>query len=283
MKNKNAGWQRILLIIIPYIFIAGIFQFIGALIAKADFNDLHFEKTSEQYLIMSFFSILGTLLVIWFFMKFLDKEPFVKVGFGTKNRLNDFLLGIIIGALIMSGAYLLLLMLGEIFFQKMNFDFKEIIFSTLLFTIVAVEEEVLFRGYILKNLMVSYNKYVALLVSSILFSLIHGFNPNIDLLGFTNIFLAGILLGISYIHTKNLWFPIALHLSWNLFQTIFGFNVSGQNTYSLIEFEIIESNLLNGGLFGFEGSVLSIVAMLVVIIGVEIYYRRKKTITIQQT
>jgi len=283
MKNKNAGWQRILLIIIPYIFIAGIFQFVGALIAKADFNDLHFEKTSEQHLIMSFFSILGTLLVIWIFMKFVDKERFVKVGFGTKNRLNDFLLGIIIGALIMSGAYLLLLILGEIFFQKINFDFKEILFSILLFTIVAVEEEVLFRGYILKNLMVSFNKYVALLVSSILFSLIHGFNPNIDLLGFTNIFLAGIFLGISYIHTKNLWFPIALHLSWNLFQTIFGFNVSGQNTYSLIEFEIMESNLLNGGLFGFEGSVLSIVAMLLVIIGIEIYYRRKKIITIQQT
>jgi len=269
--------------IIPYIVIAGIFQLVGAFIAKADFNDIHFEKTSEQHLIMSFFSILGTLLVIWFLMKFLDKEPFVKVGFGTKNRLNDFLLGILIGAFIMSGAYLILLMLGEIFFQKMNFDFKEILFSTLLFTIVAVEEEVLFRGYILKNLMVSFNKYVALLVSSILFSLIHGFNPNIDLLGFTNIFLAGILLGISYIHTKNLWFPIALHLSWNLFQTIFGFNVSGQNTYSLIEFDIVENNLLNGGLFGFEGSVLSIVAMLVVIIGIEFYYRRKKIITIQQT
>jgi len=93
------------------------------------------------------------------------------------------------------------------------------------------------------------------------------------------LFLAGIVLGISYIHTKNLWFPIAMHLSWNLFQAIFGFNVSGQKTYSLIEFSITENNIINGGDFGFEGSILSVIAMLVTIVGIEIYYRRKKLTT----
>jgi membrane protease YdiL (CAAX protease family) len=279
MENKHRGWQRILLFIIPYIFIAGIFQFIGALIAKADFTDLHFQKTSEQHIIMAFSSLLGTLLVIWLFMKFLDKESFVKVGFETENRLNEFLIGTGIGALIMSTGYFILLFLGEINFQRVVFNFKEIIISIGLFIIVAVMEEILFRGYILKNLMISFNKYVALLISSIIFALMHGFNPNMDLLSLTNIFLAGILLGISYIHTKNLWFPIGLHLSWNLFQTILGFNVSGQKAYSLIEFSITENNIINGGDFGFEGSILSIIAMIVTIFGIEIYYRRQKLTT----
>jgi len=282
MENKNRGWQRILLIIIPYLFIVGIFQYIGALIAKADIVDVNSHKTSEQHIIISFFTLLGTFLVIWFFMKYLDKERFMKVGFDTKNRLNEFLVGIGIGAFIMTAGYLLLLFLGEINFERVIFDFKEIIISIFLFVIVAVMEELLMRGYILKNLMISFNKYVALIVSSILFSLMHGFNPNIDLFSLTNIFLAGILLGISYIHTKNLWFPIALHLSWNLFQTILGFNVSGQKTYSLIEFGITEDNLLNGGKFGFEGSVLSLIAMLVTIVGIEIYYRRQKEATTPQ-
>jgi hypothetical protein len=35
-----------------------------------------------------------------------------------------------------------------------------------------------------------------------------------------------------------------MHLSWNLFQTLFGFNVSGKDTYSIIEFNITEENLL---------------------------------------
>lgn len=283
MENKNRGWQRILLIIIPYIFIVGIFQFIGALIAKANFEDINFQKTSDQHMIMSFFSLLGTFLVIWLFMKYLDKERFIKVGFDTKNRQNEFLVGIGIGAFIMTAGYSLLLVLGEINFERVIFDFKEIIIAIFLFMIVAVMEELLMRGYILKNLMISFNKYVALIVSSVLFALMHGFNPNIDLFALTNIFLAGILLGISYIHTKNLWFPIALHLSWNLFQAILGFNVSGQKTYSLIRFGITENNLLNGGKFGFEGSILSLIAMLITIVGIEIYYRRQKaTITKQE-
>ena len=282
MENKNRGWQRILLIILPYIFIVGIFQYIGALIVKVDIAAIDSHKTSEQHMIMSFFSLLGTLLVIWFFMKYLDKERFMKVGFDTKNRLNEFLVGIVIGAFIMTAGYLILLFLDEINFERVIFDFKEIIISIFLFIIVAVMEELLMRGYILKNLMISFNKYVALIVSSVLFSLMHGFNPNIDLFALTNIFLAGILLGISYIHTKNLWFPIALHLSWNLFQTILGFNVSGKKTYSLIEFGITENNLLNGGEFGFEGSILSLIAMLITIVGIEIYYRRQKAATTPQ-
>lgn len=282
MENKNSGWQRILLIFIPYLFIVGIFQFIGALIAKVNIVDVNFQKTSEQHIIISFFTLLGTFLVIWLFMKYLDKERFMKVGFETKNRLNEFLVGIGIGAFIMTAGYLLLLFLGEINFERVIFDFKEIIISIFLFMIVAVMEELLFRGYILKNLMISFNKYVALIVSSILFALMHGFNPNIDLFGMTNIFFAGILLGISYIHTKNLWFPIALHLSWNLFQTILGFNVSGQKTYSLIEFGITENNLLNGGKFGFEGSILSLISMLITIVCIEIYYRRQKAATTPQ-
>ena len=277
MKNKHRGWQRVLLIIIPYIFIVGIFQYIGSLITKVDFTNINFQKSSEQEVILSFFSLLGTLLVIWIFMKFLDKEKFINLGFETKNRLNEFLIGIIIGAVIMSTGYLLLLLLGEIYFQKTIIDFKEIILSIILFIVIAVSEEILMRGYILRNLMISFNKYVALLISAIVFSLIHGFNPNIDLFSMTNIFLAGILLGLSYIHTQNLWFPIALHLSWNLFQTILGFNVSGQDSYSLLEFSIKENSLLNGGEFGFEGSILSSIAMLITIIGIAFYYDRKKT------
>ena len=88
-------------------------------------------------------------------------------------------------------------------------------------------------------------------------------------------FLAGILLGLSYIYTKNLWFPIAFHFSWNLFQTIFGFNVSGQNTYSLIEFEITENTILNGGDFGFEGSIFATIFMILTSTGIWGYYKTK--------
>lgn len=73
-------------------------------------------------------------------------------------------------------------------------------------------------------------------------------------------FPAGILLGISYIFTKNLWFPIALHFSWNFFQgPIFGFQVSGTNSETLISQTINGNELLTGGQFGLEGSIIATV------------------------
>ena len=274
--NKHRGWQRVLLIVLPYILIIGLFQYAGALILGIDITTGELQLSSDQKMILQFFQLIGTFLVLWFFMKYLDKERFIQLGFETKNKRSEFIIGIGIGAFIMCAGYFILLNLGEINFERINFDAKEITISIILFIIVAVSEEVFLRGYILKNLMVSFNKYIALIVSSILFSLMHGFNPNIDLFSLATIFLAGILLGLSYIHTKNLWFPIALHLSWNLFQTNLGFNVSGQDLYSLVEFNIPENNLLNGGAFGFEGSILSVIAMVVTIIGIGFYYNKQK-------
>jgi membrane protease YdiL (CAAX protease family) len=276
MKGKNRGWIRVLLIIIPYFIIVSIFQVLGMYLAGKDLMDLTIPDTPVQRLIGTFFATLGTILILWIFMKYVDKEKFVNLGLQFKNRKVDFIVGIGLGILVMGIGYGLLLLLNEISFDKLVFEPVGILISVALFTCVAVMEEFLFRGYILRNLMISFNKYIALILSSILFSLIHGMNPNMDGFSAMSLFLAGILLGITYIYTKNLWFPIALHLSWNLFQSLFGFNVSGQDFYSLIEFKIQENNVLNGGAFGMEGSIISIIANVLIIGGVIIYYNKNK-------
>jgi len=279
MENKEIGWLRVLKIIIPYIFIVGFFQFIGMLIMGVDFENYDpIIETSKQHLIVGFFDLLGTFFVLWLFMKYVDKEKFIDLGFHIKNRLKEFNYGIVIGVFIMIVGYLLLIIMGQIILKKIIFNPKEIIITILIYSIVAIVEEVLFRGYVLRNFMISFNKYTALIISSLLFSLMHGFNPNIDLFAFIDLFLAGILLGISYVYTKNLWFPIALHFSWNLIQTFLGFNVSGIKAYSIIEFSIPEKNLLNGGDFGFEGSILSIIAQIVFIGVIWHFYNSKNTV-----
>ena len=283
MENKHMGWIRVLLLIIPYFFIVGGFQLLGSLIAGVKISDSDPITSSEQQLITSLFNLLGNFLLLWVFMRFVDKEKFVTLGFQIKNRGKEFIVGIIAGAIIMGGAYTTLLLLNEIEFVKLTFSIRELFISILIFLIVAVVEEVLLRGYVLRNFMVSFNKYVALILSSTIFALLHGFNPNISWFSLVVIFLAGILLGISYIHTKNLWFPIALHFSWNFFQTHFGFNVSGLDTYSIIQTRIIENNLLNGGAFGFEGSIFSVATEIVGIVAIGYYYTKQQTITSTST
>jgi len=279
--NNNpsiAGYARILLLIIPYIIIVGIFQFIGMLIAKVDIENFDVSiLSSEQHLIISCFDLVGNFLLLCVFIKFIDKENFKAVGFNLSHRLKDIIVGIVLGLGIMGLAMLGLLFFSEIEIETINYSGKDLVQILLIYIIVALVEETLLRGYVLKNLMYSFNKYVALFVSSLLFAVMHIANPNIDELSFIGLFLAGILLGISYIFTKNLWFPIALHFSWNFFQSLFGFNVSGQDIYSLIEFNITEKNIINGGDFGFEGSIFSIIVQIILIVSIFIYYQRKHT------
>jgi membrane protease YdiL (CAAX protease family) len=274
------GWQRILILILPYFTVIGIFQLVGMLLTGVDYK-AYSTLTTQQHLIISIFNLLGHLILVWFFMKEIDNEPFISIGLEVKNRKKDIICGFITGLFIMCFAYAFLITINELYYFKINFSIIEIICSILVFAIVAFVEEMLLRGYVLRNLMYSFNKYVALIVSSLLFSLMHGFNPNMDWFSFLNLFLAGIVLGASYIYNKNLWFPIALHFSWNLFQTLFGFNVSGQDFYSLIEFKITDKNILNGGDFGFEGSIFSIIAQVLLIVTIWYYYERIKPKNLQ--
>ena len=213
----------------------------------------------ELMIILEYTMTFFMIIMLWAFMKYIDKEPLINIGLQVKGRLKDFNFGLLIGLLIMGFAYFFLLLINEIVFVNIDFNFNKVLLSIVLFMGVSVFEEIIFRGYVLKNLLESFNPYVALFVSSLFFSLIHGANPNVTLLGLSNIFLAGIFLGASYVFTKNLWFPIALHFSWNFFQAMFGFKVSGLDSYSIIKFDIIENNYINGGEFGFESSVLSLI------------------------
>ena len=277
MDNTNSqinGWIRILSFLLPYISVVGLFQFVGAVILDVDIEDINSIKTTFQHFIINLFGLVGLLLVLWLYMKYVDNEKFINLGFHLKNKSKHFYLYVFLGSFIMGFAYLLLSQMDEIKYVKTIFKIKEILLSIGLFFMVAVNEEVLMRGYVLRNLMYSFNKYIALVFSSILFSLLHGFNPNMDWFSYLNLFLASILLGSTYIFTKNLWFPIALHFSWNFFQTLFGFNVSGQDFYSLIEFKTAKPNIINGGLFGFEGSIFCIVFQLVLITAILVYYNK---------
>jgi len=60
--------------------------------------------------------MLGIFSLLWIFMKYVDKEKFINLGFQIKNRLKEFNYGIVIGVLIMVVGYLLLIFMDQIIF-----------------------------------------------------------------------------------------------------------------------------------------------------------------------
>ncbi|GGW85463.1 CPBP family intramembrane glutamic endopeptidase [Salegentibacter mishustinae] len=276
--DKKMGWIRVLLLIFPYVIIVGIFQIIGYIIGGISFEE-ELQLTTTQSFIITIATLLGTLTVLYLFMRFVEKRKFKELGLKIKDRGFDLLAGVIIGLIVMATGFFLLIVLNEINVQNFNLDLEEVLLSIGVFMAVSISEELLCRGYIQRNLMYSFNNYIALIVSSLLFALAHSFNPNLSWIALAGLFGAGILLGLSYIYTKNLWFPISLHFSWNLFQAYFGFNVSGQEFYSIVEFNIAEENILNGGKFGFEASIFSLILQIALILLIFRYYQKRKNLT----
>lgn len=73
--------------------------------------------------------------------------------------------------------------------------------------IPAIGEELLFRGVLLRLLKeMTKSIHLAVIISALLFSAIH-----LQFYGFLPRFLLGLILGYSFVFTRNLWVPIFLH------------------------------------------------------------------------
>ena len=213
-KISNKGWFRVFIVIPAFfiftivfqVFALGISFFLSGagLIEEFTLDQLDSFDNLPVMTIIQYVDMVGIFLLLWIFMKFIDKEPFMNMGFSIKGKRNDIILGMTLGLLMMALGYIVLESLGEIQFSRINYDLSSIIWLFILFIGVSVLEETFVRGYVLKNLLKSFNPIVSLVVSSALFSLLHFFNPNVNYLALVELFIGGIALGISYIYTRNL-------------------------------------------------------------------------------
>lgn len=200
---------------------------------------------------------LSVFLATWLIRKFIDRQSFKSLGFTWKGYSNEAGLGFFGALAILGIGSLILVVSGYISFISATFIINPLLLEIVMMVVVAFVEELMFRGYLLNNLLQSVNKWIALVISSVLFALFHQANPDVTIFAIVNILLAGILLGLNYIFTRNLWFGICFHFAWNYFQgPVLGYDVSGLKLTSVVQQTISGPEVWTGGPFGFEGSLL---------------------------
>jgi len=220
---------------------------------------------SELFLPVRMIILLAiSVLTVYFFQKKIDKQNLISHGFQLKNNLSHAVVGFALGLLLSgTGTFILI---GNHNLQWTGIEYNTIALLTGfgVMVMVAFSEELVFRGYILSNLLLSMNKWMALIYSALIFTLFHISNPGINILAIVNIFLAGLLLGINYIFTKNLWYSLLFHFAWNFYQgSILGYKVSGISLQPLLAQQLTGQSIMTGGTFGFEGSVVTSVLTLI--------------------
>ncbi|WP_081752216.1 CPBP family intramembrane glutamic endopeptidase [Paenibacillus sp. 1-18] len=104
-------------------------------------------------------------------------------------------------------------------------------------------------------------------LTSLLFSLIHGGNEGYSFVAFTNIFILSVVLAFVTIRTKTIWTAISFHIPWNFLQgSIFSVPVSGRETSGIYGIKLTGNDLITGGSFGIEGSIVTLVVLVVLAI-----------------
>lgn len=147
------------------------------------------------------------------------------------------------------------------------------------FLVVAVGEEIIFRSILFRWIDERWGFVVALVVSALIFGLMHIFQPGATLWSsFAIAVEAGLLLGAAYKYSGTLWLPVGIHWAWNFTQgNIFGFAVSGGDAgVSLIQPATAGPDILTGGIFGAEASIISVTCGLLLSIWFIVKTRRRK-------
>lgn len=224
-------------------------------------------------------ALIAMTVAMVFAAKYLDRRSFTSYGLLlNRNWWIDLGFGLALGAGLMAGIFAIESSLGWVtvsdrFVAPEGQSFVVALLVPLVgYISVGIYEEMMSRGYHLINMTEGFNLkglgprgglWIAWILSSAIFGILHMFNPNASFLSSFNIAVAGLLLGLGMVLTQQLAIPIGLHITWNFFQgPVFGFPVSGGGgTVYVQQIEQGGPELWTGGAFGPEAGMMGLIAM----------------------
>jgi uncharacterized protein len=195
-------------------------------------------------------------------MKIFDRRPLADIGLGaTRASIINFSLGLALGG--GAAAFMLLAPLlagtGHLL-QNSHSQATALTLIFYLFTLLvaATGEEFIFRGYAFQLLVEKMGPFATILPISVIFGVAHAANPNSSRVGVFNTVIWGVLLGYSFLRSRDLWLPIGLHFGWNVVLPLFGVNLSGLTIeVTRYSYQWDLSPIWSGGDYGPEGGLLA--------------------------
>jgi uncharacterized protein len=293
-RRLRSGWRLILqlmlmialgLLFIPIIMIAaGLLPGLSFIGRSGEFS----QESGGEMLAGQAINFLGITVSIYLARRLFDRRSFRSLGLERAGAGRGLLFGFVLAALMMGFIYLVEWALGWQRFEGLAWQTQDaavVLGNTLLwlviFVIVGWQEELLSRGYWLRNLIDGLNAPLAVplaaFLSSLGFSLLHLSNPNVSWAAIAGLVVAGLWFAFAALVTKQLWVPIGAHIGWNFFEaTIFGFPVSGMDAFGLVRQAPTGPVIWTGGAFGPEAGLIVLPTLALGALAVWWAYGRKK-------
>ena len=217
-------------------------------------------------------------LLIWGWLLLWERRHLWTVGLERAGALWKYLRGFLLGVLILAASTGLAAITG-VDLQKIldNPPGEAVLGTSMLLALAGAfivvpawivqggAEEVLTRGFLLPIFGTRYGATAAIIISSVLFSVLHLFNDNLSWIALLNLALFGVFACLYALYEGGLWGVCALHASWNWAQgNVFGLAVSGSSAgSSLVSLQLSGPDWWAGGAFGPEGG-LAVTLVLVI-------------------
>lgn len=228
-------------------------------------------ETAFELSLLLVFSFGPLFLILWGWLVLFEKRSLWTLGLEGGQVIYKYLRGLLVGVLMFAASIGISAALGYIAFESGDPQTQgigaldEVLILFVGWMVQGAGEEVLTRGWLLQVIGSRYNAIVGIVLSSLLFAVLHLLNPNVSEIAMLNLFLFGVFAALYALYEGGLWGVFSIHSAWNWAQgNLFGFEVSGLEGVGGTLFNLMEvgPDAITGGPFGPEGGLAVSVVLL---------------------
>jgi len=283
LKSDRFGLKTILQIIIGVI-IYSIGQFIALAIVNLlypftsiapSFSPTEVDISFPPVVLvgLSVLQIVIPFLLLWLYIVKIMKLPLRDFRICKPKNIFIWILCALALPLAVSAIYILLIPGTFAISERGNEQVTLLIIHAVFMTclVAGISEELLFRGFIMRLLEVRWNKYIAIILPSVLFAALHiGNLQNPNIVEIIILLIAGTSVGVMFsmiaYQSGSIWTSAIVHGMWNLITNGGILNIGNEPVPSIFTYtEKVNSGFITGGGAGIECSLLAIVGYIMVI------------------
>jgi membrane protease YdiL (CAAX protease family) len=209
------------------------------------------------------FGALGIVVLAW--VRLVERRPLTAIGLGGAHRARTFLCGLLVGVAMVTGIVAGIWSAGGLRMVDWGRPFRSPVslasIASLLvcFALQSGVEELFFRGWMLSAIAAKFRVVFAVLLSSLVFTLLH-FDPRANWIFVANVFLFAVFACCWVIRSGNVWGVMGWHCGWNWLLAVgFELRVTALDAHQpalLVKLMPVGSDYLTGGIEGPDGSIV---------------------------
>jgi len=227
--------------------------------------------TNDLFFLLIIYSTAITLILAYIFARKILKRNNLSLGLVDNKKVLNYGKGILLGFGLLSLIVLILNLSGfaEITPNLSDFNLKLFLIFVIAWLIQGFEEEFLLRSILMNQLAAGGKIEVAIIANSLIFSIFHLGNTGFSVLALVNVFLMGLVFSLIFYLKDSIYLVGAAHSFWNMtMANIYGITVSGNSStgVNLFNTKLTGPTIISGGSFGIEGSIVTSLVLLVVLI-----------------